>query len=73
MMKYRVRIDMSFKKESEALVLLNAAKDCAVRAVSLNENQDKTVPSSYELELCRHDEGMPCTRLEKVEVGGGEQ
>jgi hypothetical protein len=72
-MKYRVRIDMSFENETDAQVLMNTAIGATGKAISLSENQDKTAPSFCELELCRHDEGLPCIRLDRVEAGGGEQ
>ena len=67
-MKYRVRIDLSFDEESDAEALMETVKNAAIKAVSINEGSDNEEISFCELELCRHDEGLPCERLERVEV-----
>lgn len=67
-MKYRVRLDLSFDKESDAQALMSYARQFASRAVSINEGRDNEEISFCDQELCRHDEGLPCTRLERVEV-----
>ncbi len=67
-MKYRVRLDLSFENESEALALIDFTKTVRAKAVSINEGSDSEEISFYDLEICRHDEGLPCTRLERVEV-----
>jgi hypothetical protein len=67
-MKYRVRVDLSFDAEADARSLLNYAKGLAARAVSLNEGTANEEVSFCELEICRHDEGLPCEKLERVEV-----
>lgn len=69
-MKYRIRIDLSFNDEEDALNLMNHAKGFIGRAVSLNEGKDNQEISFCELELCRHEEGLPCSRLDRVEVHG---
>ena len=67
-MKYRVRIDLSFSNEGDARDCMADVKLYAKKAVSLNEGQDNEEIAFCDLEICRHDEGLPCTRLERVEV-----
>ena len=67
-MKYRVRLDLSFDVESDAQVLMDYAKGLTGKAVSLNEGRDDEEISFCDMEICRHDEGLPCTRLDRVEV-----
>jgi len=67
-MKYRVRLDMCFDKESDARLLMNYAKGKAGKATSINEGSDSEEISYCGLELCGHDEGRTCTHLERHEV-----
>ena len=67
-MKYRVRLDLSFNDETTAQLLMNNAKGLTSNAVSINEGEDNEEISFCDLEICRHDEGLPCTKLERVEV-----
>ena len=67
-MKYRVRLDLSFDEQSDAQALMNYAKELTSKAVSINEGGDNEEISFCDTEICRHDEGLPCTRLEKVEI-----
>ncbi|HEY83189.1 MAG TPA: hypothetical protein G4O01_07900 [Dehalococcoidia bacterium] len=67
-MKYRVRLDLSFDAEADAQSLMNYAKVLASKAVSLNEGTANEEISFCDLEICRHDEGLPCEKLERVEV-----
>ena len=67
-MKYRVRLDLSFDAEKEAQDLMDYARQLSDKAVSINEGRDNEEISFCDLELCRHDEGLPCTGLERVEV-----
>jgi len=67
-MKYRVRVDLSFDSEADAQLLMNYARTLAGKAVSINEGEPNEEISFCDLELCRHDEGLPCTRLARVEV-----
>ena len=67
-MKYRVRLDLSFESEADAWSLVAYAKDLSGRAVSINEGEPNEEIAFCDLEICRHDEGLPCTRLERVEV-----
>ena len=67
-MKYRVRIDLSFDKEGDAQTLMNYAKQLSGRAISINEGADNEEISFCDLEICRHDEGLPCEKLERVEI-----
>ena len=67
-MNYRVRIDLSFTSESDARSLVDYAREVSGKAVSINEGRDSEEISFCDFELCRHDEGLPCTRLERLEV-----
>jgi len=67
-MKYRVRVDLSFNEEADARLLMNYAKQLTGKAASINEGQANEEISFCDLEICRHDEGLPCERLEKIEV-----
>ena len=67
-MNYRVRIDLSFTSESDARSLMDYAKGVSGKAVSINKDRDSEEISFCDFELCRHDEGLPCTRLERLEV-----
>jgi hypothetical protein len=71
-MKYRVRIDLSFDDEADARALMDFARDVSEKAVSINESNDNAEISFCELEICRHDEGLPCTRLDRLEIRDGE-
>ena len=67
-MKYRVRVDLSFDTEIDAQALMGYAKQLSNKAVSINEGQDNEEISFCDLEICRHDEGLPCKKLERVEI-----
>ena len=67
-MKYRVRVDLSFKDEADAQALMAYAKEVSGKAVSINEGKDNEEISSCDMEICHHDESLPCTRLDRVEV-----
>jgi len=67
-MKYRVRLDLSFNSEADAQSLLDYAKVISSKAVSINEGEDNEEISFYDMEVCRHDERLPCERLERVEI-----
>ena len=67
-MKYRVRIDLSFDSEADAQPLMTYAKGLTTKAVSINEGTVNEEISFCDFEICRHDEGLPCTRLERHEV-----
>jgi len=66
--KYRVKIDMSFDAEADARAVMDCAKKLSVIAVSIKEGSDIEEISFCEVERCRHDEGLPCEILERVEV-----
>ncbi len=68
-MKYRVRIDLSFDAEADARAVMDGAKASMVNAVSINVGQEDEEVSFCDLEMCRHDEGLACEPLERVEVG----
>jgi len=67
-MKYRVRLDISFPDEASARRLVDLAEELQGAAVSINEGKPNEEISFYDLEMCGHDEGLPCTRLERVEI-----
>ncbi len=67
-MKYRVRVDLSFESEAEAQSLMDYARTLTGKAVSTNEGEANEEISFCDLELCGHDEGLPCTRLDRLEV-----
>jgi len=67
-MKYRVRLNLSFDNEADAQALMNYAKRASKKAVSIRAGEVNQEIAFCDLELCRHDEGLPCTRLERVEV-----
>lgn len=67
-MKYRVRIDLSFVSQADAQSLMDYAKNISVSAVSINEGQVNEEISFSDLETCGHDEGLPCTRLDRLEI-----
>jgi len=67
-MKYRVRLDLSFDSEADAQALTTYAKGMSSKAVTINEGSDNEEISFCDLELCRHDEGLPCEQMERVEI-----
>ena len=67
-MNYRVRIDLSFPSESDARSLMDYARAASGKAISINEGRGSEEIAYCDLELCRHDEGLPCTSLERLEV-----
>ena len=67
-MKYRVRVDLSFDSEADAQAVMDYAKALSAKSVSINEGEVDEEVSFCDLEICRHDEGLPCTRLDRVEV-----
>ena len=71
-MKYRVRLDLSFADQEDARAVMDHARALSARAVSINENEEHEEISFCDLEICRHDEGLPCTRLDRVEIKGAE-
>ena len=67
-MKYRVRLDLSFDDETDAQSLMGYAKELSNKAVSINEGKDNEEISFCDMEICRHDESLPCEQLERVEI-----
>ena len=67
-MKYRVRVDFIFDSETDAQAIMASAQNLSGRVVSINEGQDNEEISSYVLEICRHDEGLPCEVVERVKI-----
>ncbi len=68
-MKYRVRLDLSFDNEADAQALMNYAKRASKKAVSIREGEVNEEIAFVDLGICRHDEGLPCTKLERIEIG----
>jgi len=67
-MVYRVRLDLSFDGESDAKALMDFAKKLSTKASSINEGKDNEEISYIDYHLCGHDEGLLCTKLERLEV-----
>ena len=67
-MKYRVRLDLPFANEADARSLMAYAKELSGEAVSINEGEVNEEIAFSDLEICGHDEGLPCIRLERVEI-----
>ena len=67
-MKYRVRLDLSFANEADAQSLMAYAKGVSESSVSINEGEPSEEIAFCDLEICRHDEGLPCTRLDRLEI-----
>jgi len=67
-MKYRVRLDLPFNDEVDARALMAFAKGLSMKAVSLNKGGVNEELAFCDLEICRHDEGLPCEKLERVEI-----
>ncbi len=67
-MKYRVRIDLPFANEADAQSLMAYVKNLSNKAVSINEGEPNEEIAFLDLEICRHDEGLPCEKLERVEI-----
>ncbi len=67
-MKYRVRIDLSFESEADAQVLMDYARNISGNAVSINEGDPNEEISYSDFEICGHDEGLPCTRMDRLEI-----
>ena len=67
-MKYRVRLDLSFEGEADAQSLMAYAKNLSGKAVSINEGESNEEIAFCDLEICRHDEGLPCEKLERIEI-----
>ena len=67
-MKYRVRLDLSFAEEADALSLMAYAKNLIGKVVSISEGEVNEEIAFCDLEICRHDEGLPCEKLERIEI-----
>ena len=67
-MKYRIRVDLSFASEADAQSVMDYARSLSGKAVSINECGVNEEISFCDLEICRHDEGLPCTKLDRVEI-----
>ena len=69
-MKYRVRLDLSFEKQSDAQALMTYAKTLTSKAVSLNEGAVNEEIAYCDIHKCMHDEvpTRPCEKIERVEV-----
>jgi len=67
-MKYRIRLDLSFDSEADARDLMAYARGLSGKAVSINEGEVNEEIAFCDLEICRHDEGLPCEKLERIEI-----
>lgn len=67
-MKFRVRLDLSFESQADAQSLMAYAKTVSDKAASINEGKDNEEIAFIDLEICRHDEGAGCQKLERVEI-----
>jgi len=67
-MNYRVRVDLSFSAEADAQALMDHVRGVVGKAVSIREGSPSEEISFVDMEICRHDEGLPCTRLDRVEI-----
>lgn len=67
-MKYRVRMDLFFESEADARALYTIAQGSAAKATSLKEGSLQQEIAYCDLELCRHEEGLPCQQLEHLEI-----
>ena len=67
-MKYRVRLDLSFASQADAQALMAYAENLSSNAMSINEGEPNEEIAFCDLEICRHEEGLPCEKLERVEV-----
>jgi len=67
-MKYRVKIDLSFEQREHAQEIMDFASARSGNAVSIREGSEEEEISYCDLELCGHDEGLPCTRLDRIEI-----
>ena len=70
-MKYRVRVDLPFESQADAQALMDYAKGMSTRAVSINEGQVGEEIAFCDYEICGHDEGLPCQRIERMEIRNG--
>lgn len=67
-MKYRVRADMSFDSEEDALKLMESAQVIMGKASIINAGLPNEEGSYCRLEYCGHDEGKPCIEISKTEL-----
>ncbi len=67
-MKYRVRIDLSFDSEADAQSFMAYARNLSGKATSINEGETNEEIAFCDFEICRHDESLPCSKLERVEI-----
>lgn len=67
-MKFRIKIDLSFEKESDSRKLLDFARTLMPKAVSFKDTRAGGEVSYIDLHLCGHDEGKPCEKIERKEL-----
>ena len=67
-MKYRVKLDLSFNKESDARSLYNLASTLISKASSVNEGKADSKISYIDIHKCGHDENKPCEKVEHKEL-----
>jgi len=70
-MAYKITLVLHFKDEAP----IQKAKDFLLplyqNAITINEGQDNEERGFIELEKCKHDEGEPCKKIGRWEVGRG--
>lgn len=73
-MKYRVRVDLPFDNESDAIAFMTQCKVIIAKSTSINEDAMNAEIANIYYEKCYHDETptKPCEVLEKQEVRKGQ-
>jgi len=67
-MKYRVRLDLPLDNETDAKALIVYAKKLSAKATSINEGKDNEEIAFIDYEICGHDSGVACKKIERVEI-----
>jgi len=67
-----VRIDLPFKEKDDALVMVEFAKKMSEGASSINEGLPNEEIAFVDYELCGHEEGISCAKVERLEVRSAE-
>ena len=67
-MKNRARMDLSFNDHNDAASLYAYAKNISAKATNINNGEINEEKSFVDTHICRHDEGLPCTLIDRSEV-----
>ena len=72
-MKIRVRIDLAFDlaNRAQAEKLRDALLAIYQYSSNINKGEDNEEIGYIDIENCRHDEGKPCEKIGRWEVGRG--